>query len=199
MKTQGEWSTFRGQDKKAGYSKRKQREGRRGDTQWIAREKGGIRLGSQGRMSLFNSTNRVSPWKIVGWFQIRRLLVTRGIGFRWRRPDCKGLQIQEAWRELKWRQATFGGSFSEAGERSIWNVGSEDILLVVWILSLCFRCVWGGEDISLSPSFPSTNRIDLRSWGTGVSQAWSLPLMGLLQSPRGGRHLETHPLMPLDS
>ena len=193
-------SIFRGQDKKTRYQRvSRERRGRRGDSRWTGSEKEGGRLSNQGRTGLLNANEKVSPWKVVGWFGLRRCRWPEKQVSDVRRPECKGLRIQEVWRELRWRQGSPGRSLTEAGERSIWNVGSEDILLVVWILSLWVRCVWGGEGISLSPSFPSTNEIDLRSWGTDVSQAWSPPLMGLLQSPRGRRHLETHPLMLLNS
>ena len=110
MTAQGEWSSFRGQDKKIWYSERKER---RGDTQWIAREKGGSRLGSQGRTSLFNSNKRVSLWKIVGWFWIRRLLVTQGTGYRWEEArlqraanpgGMEGVEVKTGyfWKEFDW-------------------------------------------------------------------------------------------------
>jgi len=53
-------------------------------------------------------------------------------------------------------------------------------------------------DFSLSSILPF-NKKKLRSRGTGESQARRPPLMGLLQSPREGRHPEIHPFMALES
>ena len=149
-------SIFRGQDKKTRYQRvSRERRGRRGDSRWTGREKEGGRLSNQGRTGLLNANEKVSPWKVVGWFGIRRCRWPEKQVSDVRRPECKGLRIQEVWRELRWRQGSPGRSLTEAGERPIWNVGSEGMLLVVrvyslWVGGVCE--VVGG--ISLSPSFP---------------------------------------------
>lgn len=109
--------------------------------------------------------------------------------------ESKGLQIQESWRELRWRQA--GRNLNESGERPIWNAGSEKLLPVVWDFSF-----WEGSmvgDFSLSSILPF-NKQGLRPWSTGVNQAWSppimgfrLPIMGLLP-PQGRKTSRDSPL-----
>ena len=65
--------------------------------------------------------------------ELWRHLVTWGAGFIWEELENKGLQTQEAWRELRWRQAR--RSLNESGQRPIWNAGSKKLLPVVWDFS----------------------------------------------------------------
>ena len=146
---------------------------------------------TRGRTGLFSANEMVSPRKLVCWFEIERCLVTWGAGFRWEELESKELQIQEAWRELRWRQA--GRSLNESGERPIWNVGSEEVVLVE--ISCEGKMV---GHFSLSSILPF-NKQTLKPWGTGVNQAQHPLLMGILQSRREGRHPEIHALMALES
>ena len=94
--------------------------------------RGGDTVEIWGRRGLF-SASQVSPRKLSGCFGMRRRLVTRGAGFIWEELENKGLQTQEAWRELRWRQAR--RSLNESGQRPIWNAGSKKLLPVVWDFS----------------------------------------------------------------
>jgi len=198
---QREGSIFRGQDKKTRYQRvSRERKRRRGDSQWTAREKEGGRLSNQGRTGLLNANEKVSPWKVVGWFGIRCWWPEKQVSDV-RRPECKGLRIQEVWRELRWRQATPGRSLTEAGERPIWNVGSEGLLLVVGVYSLWVGDVCEVVGVFFPLSLLPFNKqgLELRPWGTGVSQAWSPPLMGLLQLPQRRKTSRNSPLAPWES
>ena len=137
----------------------------------------------------------METWGRTGLFSANKiwvhgnLLVDLDSGDVWwpEELESNGLQMQEAWRELRWRQA--GRNLNESGERPIWNAGSEKLLPVVWDFS-SGRGVWLVIFPSL-PSFPSTNTV--RPWGTGVSQAWSPPFMGLLP-PQGRKTSRDSPL-----
>ena len=121
--------------------------------------------------------------------------MTWGADFRWEELNSKGLQIQEAWRELRLRQA--GRSLNESEERPIWNVGAKEVLLVVWDFSF-----WEGSMSNGSWFFPlfrpslqqaSIEAVRYRSDSQGWVRHEALPSWISSSSLREGRHPETHP------
>ena len=145
--------------------------------------RGGDRVKTWERTGLLNANEKVSPRRVV-WFGIRRCWWPKKQVPDVRRPECKRLRIQEMWRDLRWRQATPGRSLNEAGERPIWNVGSEEVLLAVWVCNLSWGYVWGGGlySLSLSPSVQQIGNIveTLRYKGESGTKLSS-------RTPRGGK------------
>ena len=153
--------------------------------------RGGDRVQTWERTGLLNANEKVSPRRVV-WFGIRRCWWPKKQVPDVRRPECKRLRIQEMWRDLRWRQATPGRSLNEAGERPIWNVGSEEVLLAVWVCNLSWGYVWGGGlySLSLSPSVQQRGNIveTLRYKGEWAQS----PLPG---PPGEGKQSESHSFM----